>query len=42
MFEDRTYENLLEEVLEEAPEDIDTRQCSIFFDYVYAVTIKIV
>ena len=41
MFEDRTYENLLEEVLEEAPEDIDTRQGSIFFDAVSAVTIKI-
>lgn len=41
MFEDRTYENLLEEVLDEAPEDIDTRQGSIFFDAVAAITIKI-
>lgn len=41
MFESMTYENLLEEVLDEAPEDIDTRQGSIFYDAVAAITLKI-
>lgn len=34
MFERYTYENLLEEVLNNAPEDIDTRPGSIFYDAV--------
>lgn len=41
MFEDMTFENLLDDVLDEAPEDIDTRQGSIFYDAVAAVTLKI-
>ncbi|MCM1231944.1 MAG: baseplate J/gp47 family protein [Ruminococcus flavefaciens] len=41
MFEDMTFENLLEEVLDEAPDDIDTRQGSIFYDAVAAITLKI-
>lgn len=41
MFEDRTYENLLAEILENAPADIDTRQGSIFFDAVSGITNKI-
>lgn len=41
MFENMTFENLLEDVLDEAPDDIDTRQGSIFYDAVAAVTLKI-
>ncbi len=41
MFEDRTYERLMEETLELAPEGIDTRQGSIFFDAVSATVNKI-
>lgn len=41
MFEDMTFENLLDEVLGEAPDDIDTRQGSIFYDAVAAITLKI-
>lgn len=32
MFEDRTYENILQEMLDMAPEGVDTRQGSIFYD----------
>lgn len=32
MFEDRTYDNILQELLEMAPEDVDTRQGSIYYD----------
>ncbi len=41
MFEDRTYERLMEETLALAPEGIDTRQGSIFFDAVSATVNKI-
>ncbi len=34
MFEDKTYENLLADVLRNAPKGIDTRQGSIFYDAV--------
>lgn len=41
MFEDRTEKKLMEEVLALAPEGIDTRQGSIFFDAVSASVNKI-
>ncbi len=41
MFEDYTYERLLEEVLDNAPEGIDTRQGSIFYDAVSGPLLKI-
>lgn len=41
MFEGYTYEKLLEEVLENAPAGIDTRQGSIFYDAVSGVLLKI-
>lgn len=41
MFENRTYEALLEDVLNNAPEDVDTRQGSIFFDAVSAICMKV-
>ncbi len=41
MFENKTYDNILQEVLNAAPEDIDTRQGSIFYDAVSGVVIKI-
>lgn len=41
MFEDYTYEKLLEEVLEAAPNDIDTRPGSIFYDAVSGILVKI-
>ncbi len=41
MFEDRTYENILHEALENAPSDIDKRQGSIFYDAVSGVILKI-
>lgn len=41
MFEDMTFENLLDDILDEAPDDIDTRQGSIFYDAVAAITLKI-
>ena len=34
MFEDYTYELLMEDVLNNAPEGIDTRQGSVFYDAV--------
>lgn len=41
MFEEYTYDKLLEEVLDKAPEDIDTRPGSIFYDAVSSILIKI-
>lgn len=41
MFEAYTYEKLLEDVLSNAPKDIDTRQGSIFYDAVSGVLLKI-
>ena len=41
MFEDYTYERLLEDVLNNAPEDIDTRPGSIFYDAVSGPLLKI-
>lgn len=41
MFEAMTYEKLLEDVLNNAPEGIDTRQGSIFFDAVSGILIKV-
>lgn len=41
MFESYTYENLLEEVLNNAPNDIDTRPGSIFYDAVSGFLIRV-
>lgn len=41
MFEDRTYENLMAEVIANAPRGIDTRQGSIFFDAVSGPVMQI-
>lgn len=41
MFEAYTYERLLEDVLKNAPEDIDTRQGSIFYDAVSGILLKV-
>lgn len=41
MFDDYTYELLLKEVLDNAPDGIDTRQGSIFYDAVSGILIKI-
>lgn len=41
MFEDYTYERLMEDVLNNAPEGIDTRQGSIFYDAVSGPVMKI-
>lgn len=41
MFEDFTYERLLEDVLNNAPEGIDTRQGSIFYDAVSGILMKV-
>lgn len=41
MFEDRTYDVILEETLDNAPEGIDTRQGSIFYDAISAVALKV-
>lgn len=41
MFEDYTYERLLDDVLNNAPEELDTRQGSIFYDAVSGPLIKI-
>lgn len=41
MFEDFTYERLLEDVLDNAPKGIDTRQGSIFYDTVAGILIKV-
>ena len=41
MFEDMTYERLLTDVLGNAPDGVDTRQGSIFYDAVSGVLIKI-
>ena len=40
-FDDRTYENILDEVLDEAPEDVDTREGSIYYDSVSGICLKI-
>lgn len=41
MFEDRTYENIMKECLAAAPDDIDLRQGSIFYDAVASAALKI-
>lgn len=41
MFEGYTYETLLDDVLKSAPDGIDTRQGSIFYDAVSGVVLKI-
>ena len=41
MFEDRTYEKVLEETLSKAPEGIDIREGSIFYDAVAGICYKI-
>jgi Uncharacterized homolog of phage Mu protein gp47 len=41
MFEDYTYEWLLEDVLNHAPKGIDTRQGSIFYDVVSGILLKV-
>lgn len=41
MFEEKTYENLLEEVLNNAPDDIDTRPGSIFYDAISGIILKV-
>ncbi len=41
MFEDYTYERLLEDVLHNAPKGIDTRQGSIFYDAISGILLKV-
>lgn len=41
MFEAYTYEALLEDVLNEAPEEIDTRPGSIFYDAIAGILLKV-
>lgn len=41
MFEDRTFENILAEMLAMAPEGTDTRQGSVFYDHVAPAAFKI-
>jgi uncharacterized phage protein gp47/JayE len=41
MFENYTYEQLLSDVLDNAPEGVDTRQGSIFYDAVSGILIKV-
>lgn len=41
MFEDRTFENIMSELMAEAPEGIDTRQGSIYYDAVAGAALKI-
>ena len=41
MFEEKTYENILEEALGAAPKDIDTRQGSIYYNHVAPVAFMI-
>ena len=41
MFEAMTYEKLLEDVLNNAPDGVDTRQGSIFYDAVSGILIKV-
>lgn len=41
MFEDRTYENIMEECLAAAPAEVDLRQGSIFYDAVASAAFKI-
>lgn len=41
MFESFTYERLLEDVIANAPEGIDTRQGSIFYDAISGVLLKV-
>ena len=41
MFEDRSYENILDELLSMAPSDIDTRQGSIYYNHAAPVAFMI-
>lgn len=41
MFEEKTYERLMQDILDNAPSDIDTRPGSIFYDAVSGITLKI-
>ena len=41
MFEEKSYDNLLKEVLDNAPSDIDTRPGSIFYDAISGIIIKV-
>ena len=41
MFEELTYENLMDDVLANAPEGIDTRPGSIFYDAISGIVMKI-
>lgn len=41
MFESKTYEAIMEEVMSSAPEGIDTRQGSIFYDSISGVAMEI-
>ncbi len=41
MFEDRTYENILREVLAQAPRGVDVRPGSIYYDAVAGACLKI-
>ena len=38
MFEEKTYESLMQDILDNAPGDIDTRPGSIFYDAVSGIT----
>jgi uncharacterized phage protein gp47/JayE len=41
MFESNTYEQIMKDIIENAPEGIDTRQGSIFYDATSGIAIKI-
>lgn len=41
MFEEQTFENILDEVLDDAPEGVDTRPGSVFYDLVAGPCFKI-
>ena len=41
MFEAQTYDKVLEEILSRAPDGIDLRQGSIFYDAVAGIAFKI-
>ena len=40
-FEDRTFDNILAEMLAMAPDGVDTRQGSIYYDAIAACALKL-
>lgn len=41
VYEDRTFENILQEMLDEVPEDIDKREGSIIYDALTPAALKL-